>query len=147
MLWNASASAPIGLYAVTPGAPVDVGDMVIAKVPDRWRMMAAQRRYIPVNVPLVKRVAAAAGDEVCALGQEIFINGTWVVERRVADAGGRPMPWWSGCVRLRGGQLFLLMSNSPASFDGRYFGVTEGGLVVGKARLLWAKPTQGSSDE
>ena len=139
LVWNASASAPIGLYAVTPGAPVDPGNMVIAKVPDRWRMIAARRRYIPVNVPLVKRVAAAAGDEVCALGQEIFINGTWVVERRVADAKGRPMPWWSGCVRLRGRQLFLLMSDSPASFDGRYFGVTEGGLVIGKARLLWAR--------
>jgi type IV secretory pathway protease TraF len=102
-------------------------------------MMAAQRRYIPANVPLVKRVAAVAGDEVCALGQEIFVNGKWVVERRIADSKGRPMKWWSGCVRLRGGQLFLLMSDSPASFDGRYFGVTEGGLVVGKARLLWAR--------
>jgi len=139
LVWNASASAPIGLYAVTPGAPVDPGDIVIARVPDPWRMMAAERRYIPANVPLVKRVAAAAGDEVCALGQEIFVNGTWVVERRVADARGRPMPWWSGCVRLRGRQLFLLMPGSPASFDGRYFGVTEGGLVVGKARLLWAR--------
>jgi type IV secretory pathway protease TraF len=49
------------------------------------------------------------------------------------------MPWWSGCVRLRGRQLFLLMSDSPGSFDGRYFGVTDGGLVVGKARLLWAR--------
>jgi len=139
LVWNASASAPIGLYAVTPGAPIDPGDMVIARVPDPWRMMAAQRRYIPANVPLVKRVAAVAGDEVCALGQEIFVNGTWVVERRVADASGRPMKWWSGCVRLRGRQLFLLMPGSPASFDGRYFGVTEGGLVVGKARLLCAR--------
>lgn len=147
LVWNASASAPLGLYAVTPGAPVDVGDMVIARVPDPWRMMAAQRRYIPANVPLVKRVAAVAGDEVCALGQEIFVNGKWVVERRIADASGRPMKWWSGCVRLRGHQLFLLMPGSPGSFDGRYFGVTEGGLVVGKARLLWAKPTQGSNDE
>lgn len=139
LLWNASASAPIGLYAVTPGAFPDAGDMVVVKVPDPWRMIAAQRRYIPANVPLVKRVAAVAGDEVCALGQEIFVNGKWVVERRIADASGRPMKWWSGCVRLRGRQLFLLMPGSPASFDGRYFGVTEGGLVVGKARLLWAR--------
>jgi conjugative transfer signal peptidase TraF len=139
LVWNASASAPIGLYAVTPGATVEPGDMVIARVPDPSRMMAAERRYIPANVPLVKRVAAAAGDEVCALGREIFVNGTWVVERRASDAKARPMPWWSGCVRLRGRQLFLLMSDSPGSFDGRYFGVTEGELVVGKARLLWAR--------
>lgn len=147
LVWNASASAPIGLYAVTPGAPIEPGDMVIARVPDPWRMMAAQRRYIPANVPLVKRVAAVAGDEVCALGHEIFVNGKRVVERHVADADGRPMGWWSGCVRLRGRQLFLLMPGNPASFDGRYFGVTEGDLVVGKASLLWAKPTQGSNDE
>ncbi len=139
LVWNASGSAPIGLYAVWPEAPVEPGDMVIARVPDPWRMLAARRHYIPANVPLVKRVSAAAGDEVCALGDKIFVNGRLLTERRVADARGRPMPWWTGCVRLRGRQLFLLMANSPASFDGRYFGLTEGELVVGKAQLLWAR--------
>jgi len=139
LVWNASASAPIGLYGVTPDAAIEPGDMVIARVPEPWRMMAAQRRYIPANVPLVKRVAAVAGDEVCALGQEVFVNGRWTAERRVADAAGRPMPAWSGCARLRGRQLFLLMADSPASFDGRYFGVIDAPQLVGKARLLWAR--------
>ncbi|WP_336966802.1 S26 family signal peptidase [Sphingobium aquiterrae] len=139
LVWNASASAPIGLYAVTPDAAVGPGDMVIARVPDPWRMLASRRRYIPANVPLVKHVAAAAGDEVCALGHEVFVNGSRVAERRAVDAGNRPMPAWSGCVRLRGSQLFLLMANNPASFDGRYFGISEGSQVIGKARLLWAR--------
>jgi conjugative transfer signal peptidase TraF len=136
LVWNASASAPIGLYAVSPGGLAERGDMVIARVPERFRRLAATRRYLPMNVPLVKRVAASAGDEVCALGQEIFVNGRWTTERRLADGAGRAMPMWSGCVRLRGRQLFLLM-DAPASFDGRYFGVTEGTDVIGKARLLW----------
>src|SRR3546814_13063287 len=101
LIWNASASAPIGLYAVTPGAPVDAGDMVIARVPDPGRMMAAQMRYIPANVPLVKRVVAVAVDEVCAVGQEIFVTGQLVVERRMAAGKGGRKNWWSGCVRLR----------------------------------------------
>ena len=138
LVWNASASAPIGLYAVAPGGAAEPGDMVIARVPEPFRRLAATRRYVPINVPLVKRVAAAAGDEVCALGQEIFVNGRWTAERRLADGAGRAMPIWTGCVRLRGRQLFLLM-DAPASFDGRYFGVTEGSDVVGKARLLWAR--------
>jgi len=138
LVWNASASAPVGLYAVSPGAALAPGDMVIARVPDPFRRLAAERRYLPMNVPLVKRVTALAGDEVCALGQEIFVNGRWTAERRLADGRGRPMPMWSGCARLRGGQLFLLM-DSPASFDGRYFGVTEAGDVVGKARLIWRR--------
>ncbi len=138
LVWNASASAPIGLYSVSPGALAEPGDMVIARVPEPYRRLAATRRYLPMNVPLVKRVAAAAGDEVCALGQEIFVNGRWIAARLVTDGAGRPMPMWSGCVRLRGRQLFLVM-DAPASFDGRYFGVTEGGDIIGKARLLWAR--------
>lgn len=138
LVWNASASAPIGLYSVAPGGLAEPGDMVIARVPVPFRRLAATRHYLPMNVPLVKRVAASAGDEVCALGEEIFVNGRWIAERRVTDGAGRVMPMWSGCVRLRGRQLFLLM-DAAASFDGRYFGVTEGTDVVGKARLLWAR--------
>ncbi|MCW6531327.1 S26 family signal peptidase [Sphingomonas sp. MMSM20] len=138
LVWNASASAPIGLYAVSPGASTILGDMVIARVPETYRRLAATRHYLPMNVPLVKRVAAYAGDEVCALGQEIFVNGRWTAERLMVDGAGRPMPMWSGCVRLRGDQRFLLM-DAPASFDGRYFGVTEGADMVGKARLLWPR--------
>ncbi|MBB5987857.1 S26 family signal peptidase [Sphingobium lignivorans] len=138
LVWNASASAPIGLYAVSPGGLAEPGDMVIARVPEPYRRLAATRRYLPINVPLVKRVKAAAGDEVCALGQEIFVNGRWIAERLVADGAGRRMPLWSGCVRLRGRQVFLLM-DAQASFDGRYFGVTEGDDIIGKARLLWAR--------
>jgi conjugative transfer signal peptidase TraF len=147
LVWNASASAPIGLYAVSPGAPIDPGDMVIARVPDSWRSIASQRRYIPDNVPLVKQVAAMAGDDVCGLGPIIFVNGVKLLQRLAADAKGRPLLWWNGCVRLRGRQLFLAMPNNPASFDGRYFGVTEGDLVVGKARLLWPSPTRISGNE
>jgi type IV secretory pathway protease TraF len=113
--------------------------MVVARQPERYHLMAAQRRYIPANVPLVKHVTAAAGDEVCALGAQIFVNGRWLADRRATDAVGRPMPWWSGCARLRGQQLFLLMADSPASFDGRYFGVTDGRSVIGKASLIWAR--------
>jgi conjugative transfer signal peptidase TraF len=138
LVWNASASAPVGLYAVTPGASAEPGDMVVARVPGPFRRLAAERRYLPMNVPLVKRVAAYAGDEVCALGQEIFVNGRWTAERRLADGQGRSMPMWAGCIRLHGRQLFLLMDN-PASFDGRYFGATEGRDIIGKARLLWRR--------
>lgn len=138
LVWNASASAPIGLYWVRPGADLEPGDMVVAQLPQAVRQMAARRRYLPLNVPLVKRVVAVAGDEVCALGKDIFLNGRRIADRRDTDALGRPMPTWSGCLRLRGRQLFLMM-DAPASFDGRYFGVTGGVDVVGKARLLWAR--------
>jgi len=139
LVWNASASAPVGLYAVGDAAPLARGDMVIAQVPVEFRLFAARRHYLPANVPLVKRVAAAAGDEVCAARARVMVNGRLVARRLDRDGAGRPMPWWSGCATLGPGEYFLLMANSSASFDGRYFGVSEAGDIVGKARLLWRR--------
>lgn len=139
LLWNASASAPVGLYAVGEAAPLARGDMVIAHVPVGFRMFAARRHYLPANVPLVKRVAAVPGDEVCAVGARVMVNGRLVARRLDRDGAGRPMPWWSGCAELGTGEVFLLMTDSRASFDGRYFGVTEADDVVGKARLIWRR--------
>ncbi|MGV7120829.1 S26 family signal peptidase [Sphingopyxis sp. 550A] len=139
LVWNASASAPVGLYAVGGAAPLARGDMVIARVPVEYRMFAARRHYLPANVPLVKRVVAAAGDEVCAVGARVMVNGRLVARRLDRDGAGQPMPWWSGCRALGPGEYFLLMADSPASFDGRYFGVTDAGDIVGRAQLLWRR--------
>ncbi|WP_067105530.1 S26 family signal peptidase [Sphingopyxis granuli] len=139
LVWNASASAPVGLYAVGEAAPLTRGDMVIARVPGEFRLFAAQRHFLPANVPLVKRVAAAAGDEVCAAGPRVTVNGRLVARRLGRDSAGRPMPWWSGCAELGPGEYFLLMADSTASFDGRYFGVSQAPDIVGKARLLWQR--------
>jgi conjugative transfer signal peptidase TraF len=138
LVWNASPSAPIGLYWVDQAQDLAAGDMGVARLPGPWRTLADERRYVPLRVPLVKRVAAAAGDSVCARAGVISINGRWAAARRRADARGRGMPWWEGCIVLRGGAVFLLAPD-PASFDGRYFGPTAPSEVVGRARLLWAR--------
>ena len=137
LLWNASSSSPLGLYGVTSAGSIKAGDTVIAWAPAPARRLAAERHYLPANVPLVKRVAAARGDRVCAKRRTIFVNGRPAALRRVRDTSGRQLPWWFGCRRLRPGELFLLSPNSPHAFDGRYFGITRSSEIVGKARLLW----------
>lgn len=139
LVWNMSASAPVGLYLVVPATRLHVGDMVVARAPEPYRHLAARRHYLALNVPLVKRVAATAGDRVCAQGQGVFVNGRRVAERQVADGAGRAMPWWNGCRTLGNGGLFLL-TDARHSFDARYFGVSTPEDVLGRARLLWAKP-------
>lgn len=138
LLWNASASAPIGLWRVLPDAPVRRGDMVVARLAEPWRSLAARRHYLPANVPLIKRIAAEPGDRVCAFESWIFVEGRLVATRRRADRAGRPLPWWQGCRTLRDGAMLLLMDD-PASFDGRYFGPTVSGATVGKAMPLWLR--------
>lgn len=139
LVWNASASAPLGLYAVASEARLARGDMVIAWAPRSARLLAAQRHYLPRNVPLVKRVAAVAGDRVCAPGAVLSINNRPVARRRAYDAAGRAMPLWRGCATLGHGQ-FLLLMDAPGSFDGRYFGPTERADVIGRATALWTWP-------
>lgn len=139
LVWNASVSAPIGLYRVEPAARVAAGEMVIARTPTSVRALAASRRYIPANVPLVKRVAGVPGDRVCALDTTITIAGRRVAERRARDTQGRQLPWWRGCRTLTDGMVFLMMAETPDSFDGRYFGPTQRRDVIGKATLLWPR--------
>lgn len=138
LVWNASASAPTGLYWVWPGGAVARGDMVVARLPEPWRSLAARRRYLPANVPLVKRVAAAHGDRVCASGAQVSVNGVVAATRLRRDSSGRALPWWEGCVTLGATETLLLMP-APGSFDGRYFGITQAPELVGRARLIWAR--------
>lgn len=140
LVWNASASSPIGLYRLGSAAGVRAGGMVAAWPPDEARALGAARHYLPRNVPLVKHVAAAAGDRVCARGETIFVNGRRIATRLRTDPAGRPMPWWwDGCEWLRGGDLLLLSPAVPLAFDGRYFGISRGERIVGRARLVWPR--------
>ena len=139
LLWNASASSRIGLYAVFSPSHLRGGDTAIAWAPAPARRLAAARHYLPDSVPLVKRVAAVPGDRVCAKRRTIFVNSRPVALRRARDPSGRPMPRWSGCHLLGPGELFLLSRDAPEAFDGRYFGVTGRNEIVGKARLIWPR--------
>ncbi|MDX3966814.1 MAG: S26 family signal peptidase [Bradyrhizobium sp.] len=138
LVWNASPSAPIGLYRVLLGKPVR-GDLVLAHTPESVRKLAAERGYLPLNVPLVKRVAAAGGDIVCAIDDAISINDRVVAERLTRDRLGRPLPSWSGCHLLDGGEAFLLMEGRADSFDSRYFGPVPTATIIGRLAPLWVE--------
>jgi len=127
----------MGLYLVRSAGPARVGDIVVAWLPEDARRVASSRRYLPAAVPLVKRVAAVAGDRVCARSAALFVNGRAMAIRRRRDPSGRRLSWWWGCNLLQPGDL-LLLSTAPEAFDGRYFGITHPPQVIGSARLIWA---------
>ena len=138
-IWNASASAPIGLYRIRHDRPLLRGQMVLAIPAPSLAAFAARRGYLPLNVPLVKRIAAVAGDAVCVRGNAIFINDRFATARLAADGKGRALPAWSGCRTLRRDDIFLLMPAVRASFDGRYFGPTPAAQVVGSLDPIWTR--------
>jgi conjugative transfer signal peptidase TraF len=141
LVWNASPSVPLGLYRINPG-PVRRGDLVLIPLTPDAAELAAQRNYLPKSTYLIKFVSAVAGDQVCRLGDRIFVRGVLAGRALARDSLGRPMPSWQGCRQLASGDLFLLADNQQ-SFDSRYFGVVSARDVVGRAVLLW--PLRGRS--
>lgn len=134
LVWNASASAPIGLYRVLPGAPRR-GDLVLVYPPEGAAKLAAKRGYLPADVPLIKRVVAMAGDRVCAFRGTIFVNGGAVARQLEADSEGRPMPRWNECRALTDDEIFLILPPAD-SFDSRYFGPVPRAQIIGRLAPL-----------
>lgn len=137
LVWNASASAPIGLYRVTSGAPKR-GDLVLISPPKPIAKLAAERRYLPLGVPLIKRIAAVAGDDVCVFDGTIIINGEIAARLLEVDREGRPMPRWNECRALDADEIFLLLTPAD-SFDSRYFGPVSRAQIIGRLAPLWTE--------
>lgn len=138
LLWNATASAPIGLYRIAPDAPVRLGDLVaVLPPPDAARLMA-ERHYLPLRVPLLKHVAARQGATICRRGATVTIDGRAAAVARARDTRNRPLPAWNGCRILRATELFLL-NPAPDSMDGRYFGPTPITGLLGRATPIWTR--------
>lgn len=144
LIWNASASMPLGLYHVDVGRTPATGDLVLAEPPDEVAALLAARGYLPRGVPLLKRVVAAEGALVCRTGSFVTIDGIGAVRARANDRAGRPLPRWLGCRRLQRGEYFLLGAASD-SFDSRYFGPLPAGAVIGTARPLLTREAPGAS--
>jgi len=142
VVWNASASAPVGLYRVVPGAPAR-GDLVLVRPPEAVLWLAAERGYLPADVPLVKRVAGLPGERVCRIGARVLVEGKQVATALEADGLGRPLPAWHGCRRLLPGELFLLNAH-PASLDGRYFGPVGRAAVIARLVPVWVRSEVGA---
>mgnify|MGYP003667356239 CR=1 FL=1 len=132
LTYNASASAPVGFYRIKAASSLKRGAFIVVPTPPGFRMMAAKRHYLPYNVPLIKRVVALSGDEICRHGQTVFVNQKPIATALIRDSQGRLLPVWQGCRTLKQNQFFALMDR-PDSFDGRYFGPLNTGDIVGIA--------------
>jgi conjugative transfer signal peptidase TraF len=137
LVWNITQSVPTGLYWVGDTGALSVGDRVAIQPPANLRKLLAERRYLPVGVPLLKRIGAAPGQIICRDGDDLTINGKLAAPIRRKDRAGRPLPIWAGCIVLQENEVFLLNAAQPDSFDSRYFGPLPTASVIGKAHPVW----------
>lgn len=152
LVWNASASVPVGLYEIGSATPLEVNDLVAVNAPEPLAAFLADRGYLPRGVPLLKRVAALPGQTVCRSGADITVDGNTVGDALDRDRLGRTLPIWQGCHRLGASELFLMNIGVRDSLDGRYFGPLAVTTVIGRAtplytdedgegRFVWRAPT------
>lgn len=137
LVWNVSASAPVGLYDIEPARRLDVTDLLAITPPAALARFMVERGYIGPGVPLMKRVAALPGQEVCRKDRIITVDGVAYGEALERDRIGRPLPVWRGCHRLTEGELFLMNFDVRDSFDGRYFGAISASAIIGRATPLY----------
>lgn len=137
LLWNNSASVPIGLYRVLPPRVLQVGDVVVVTPPEPLAATLATRGSLPTGVPLIKPITALDGQIICRQGLRITIDGAVVGMALAHDHRGRPLPAWTGCRTLGPSDVFLMNPTEPDSFDGRYFGALPVSSVIGRAAPLW----------
>ena len=144
LVWNASASIPLGLYTITPINHLKIGDRVAIDPPEAIASFLAERGYLPRGIPLLKTVAALSGQRVCRIGSKIIIDGVAIGEARERDRLGRALPIWQGCRNIGADEIFLMNATVADSFDGRYFGAVAAEAIIGKALPFWTDEPNGT---
>ena len=136
-IWNASNSVPIGLYRVQPARRLAVTELVAVQPPDLLAAFLDLNGYLPIGVPMLKRVLALPGQTVCRNGLTITVDGIEVGDAQERDGRGRPLPVWHGCRVIADGDVFVMNWQSADSLDGRYFGPLPASAVIGRAAPVW----------
>lgn len=137
LIWNASASVPVGLYRASGAGTLRIGDLVAVAPPPDLATFLAERGYLPRRLPLLKHVAALAGSVVCRDRAIVAIDGRPIAAARERDRRDRPLPVWSGCRTIGADQVFLLNPDAADSFDGRYFGPLPRDTITAKLTPIW----------
>ena len=137
VLWNASASVPIGLYRLHSVGHLTIGDLVVVQPPQALSDYLDALGYLPRSVPLLKYVAALEGALVCRSGDAITVDQLRLGHAHVQDRYGRDLPVWQGCHRLGAGEVFLMNPDAPDSLDGRYFGPLPLTMITARLTPLW----------
>jgi len=136
-IWNASNSVPIGLYRLQSAARLTITELVAVQPPEPLATFLDSNGYLPIGVPMLKRVLALPGQTVCREALAVVVDGIERGQAREREGRGRPLPVWQGCRVIGEGELFVMNWQSADSLDSRYFGPIPTSSVVGQAIPVW----------
>lgn len=144
---NVTPSVPLGLWRVHPARHIVRGDVVTLCVPDSVLARTARSRGYFMSgacpgdfMPLIKPIAALAGDRVTISARGVSINGALLPDSQALDTdtkGRRLVPAFVGERQVPAGMMFVLSSFNRLSFDSRYFGMVPVNGVQSAGAPVW----------
>ena len=137
LVYNSTASVPVGWYLLITPNDISKGDMVVFTLPEKMQVLAEERGWLPRNTKLLKRVGAIAG-EIYGVNQsqQFYVGGVYCGQARSVDGKGRKMPSLSHGGHIVEKDSFLPVGDNPKSFDGRYYGTVPLSCVEYKAVMV-----------
>lgn len=145
LLRNVSPSLPLGLYLTRPLGPVTPGQTVCVRAADAAAPPALRAAALGGRdggswrrEPLIKLVAAVAGDRVTYEGDQVCVNGRPLAHStmRSIDREGIRLPHPTYPLVIAPGEVWLA-SRHPDGFDSRYFGAASIRALDCQATPLW----------
>lgn len=133
LIWNASASVPIGLYRVAPAGQLRQSDLVAVMPPESFGSFMVARGYIGRDVLILKHVMGLPGQCVCRTDGRVTVDDVAHGDALQRDSRGRALPVWQGCRVLADDEIFLMNPKVRDSLDSRYFGPFPTSAVIGRA--------------
>lgn len=85
-VWNASESVPLGLYRLRPADRLFVSELVAIKPPEPLASFLDLNGYLPIGIPMLKRVLALPGQTVCRSERSISVDKINMGEARERDS-------------------------------------------------------------
>jgi conjugative transfer signal peptidase TraF len=142
--FNVDSSIPVGAYWFTPG-PVAVGDTVQSCLPESLAQYALRQQYLSLGgscpdgvIPVVKVLAATAGDSIVVADSGVSINGRlWPMSARLAmDSAGRRVRRIPSVPITCPDNFDFLMGENDHSWDSRYWGCVSRSTIAGRWKLI-----------
>jgi type IV secretory pathway protease TraF len=127
LIYNPSESAPLGWYLQLPPGHLHVGQKVLARLPRAVAGFAAARAYLPLEIPILKPIAAVSGQRVCeaevAVTPPLFVTPASLAPASLAPASLTPpslvTPAKAGVQSKSQGSLFSELDSGFRRNDGK----------------------------
>ncbi|RTL11784.1 MAG: conjugative transfer signal peptidase TraF [Neisseriaceae bacterium] len=143
--YNHTTSMPLGFYWVHKHkfTPKQNQLVLVCLTNKEYRELAISRQYLPTSnncdgvEPMLKRIAGISGDALLATPLGITINGRLISNTRILNQDGLLRKMSS---RLQVGIIpkgyYLVLGDSPMSFDSRYYGLVPESNIIATAYKL-----------